>query len=306
MSGRPDIQGTDMDFDVKKEARRQYLHYFRILFPVLGVMVVLLAVALAVSSRRGNGEAPQERVYDYADVLTDQEEESLRELIQRTEKKVHCDIVLVTIREPMEGEEAIRSNPNLRHTDWELNMRDRADDFYDENLFGYNKVHGNGVLLLDNWYEGQAGSHLCTTGSVYNRFGDWEIDQVLDEVYTRVEAGNVADAYSAYVRYVGRIMRRGISGGMSALAALVISTLAAVIFVLTKMKGEIGSNTVTENTYVAEGSLEMKEQKDEFLRKNVTSVKIESSSGEGGSHGGGGGGHVSHSGVSHGGGSRRR
>ena len=46
---------------------------------------------------RSNMEAPSDRVYDYADVLTDAEEMELTKLISEAEKQCKCDIILVTI-----------------------------------------------------------------------------------------------------------------------------------------------------------------------------------------------------------------
>ena len=69
--------------------------------------------------------------------------------------------MIVTISESVEYD---LQNPGLAEafhakevgsTDWSTAMRDLADNFYDYNNFGYDKVHGNGVLLLDNAYEGQ-------------------------------------------------------------------------------------------------------------------------------------------------------
>ena len=44
-----------------------------------------------------------ERVFDNAGVLSDREEEKLRRLIAKREKQTGCDIVLVTLNEPLGG-----------------------------------------------------------------------------------------------------------------------------------------------------------------------------------------------------------
>ena len=148
-----------MENDVKKEAGRQYLHYFRFWFIGIGILALLCIVMAVVNRSRGdvprtNNEAPAERVYDYADVLTAQEEEDLRRYIAETEKKLHIDIVLVTFSQSVEGADAM-AQYGLRSQSWEQNMQDIADDFWDENHYGYNKgFEGDGVLLLHNWYEG--------------------------------------------------------------------------------------------------------------------------------------------------------
>ena len=82
-----------MEQDFKKEARRQYFKYFRIWFMILGILLVLVVAVTAVrvianSKGRTNNQAPVERVYDYADVLTEEEETALREYIAECEAKV--------------------------------------------------------------------------------------------------------------------------------------------------------------------------------------------------------------------------
>ena len=51
---------------------------------------------------RGNSQDPTERVFDYADMLTDEEEQNLREYIAECEEKIQADIVIVTISESVE------------------------------------------------------------------------------------------------------------------------------------------------------------------------------------------------------------
>ena len=63
-----------MDKDYKKEARRQYLRYFRIWIVIIMILAAACAGLAAVkaggrSVERTNMDAPAERVYDYADVL---------------------------------------------------------------------------------------------------------------------------------------------------------------------------------------------------------------------------------------------
>ena len=293
-----------MDIDVKREAGRQYLKYFRIWFIITGIMLVLglgVGISRTLSREetvgRGNTSAPAERVYDYADVLSDKEEQMLREYIAEKENLIRADIVLVTIREVME----------TGGKSWETAMMNYADDFYDKNLYGYDKVHGNGVLLLDNWYDGQAGSWLSTCGSVYERFGDYEINQVLDAVYYGLDDG----AYEAYKEYIDTTcywMSDDISVGpfMSVGVVLMIPTIVALIFALAKLNQKKAQVTTRTNTYVAGGKPVMRVRRDDFIRKHLVTRRIETSSRSGGSRSGGGGSHRSSGGVSHGGGGRRR
>ena len=75
-----------MEKDIKKEALRQYFKYFKIWFIIAGILAVItigaaVVHALTPKTVRDNSQEPAERVYDYADMLTDEEEQSLREYI---------------------------------------------------------------------------------------------------------------------------------------------------------------------------------------------------------------------------------
>lgn len=290
-----------MDRETKREALKQYLHYFRFWFIGAGIALALLVAGgvsrlFRTSVGRINHAAPVERVYDKADVLTDAQEEKLRKLIAETEKKTACDIVLVTIREQVES----------ASSSWEMTMRNLADDFYDENNYGYNKVHGDGVLLLDNWYEGQAGSWLSTCGKVYQEFGTYEINRILDAVYYQVE-DDPYEAYCTYVRMIGREMGQEIEFPAE---LLVIPIIVMFVFVAMKLRSPLGKETVPVNEYVVGGRPMIRDRRDQLVNKIVTRRHIPRNNGGGGGGGGGrsggGGGHRSSGGVSHGGGGRRR
>lgn len=292
---------------------KQYFSYFKIWFIILGVLAVITVVATGVKrldSTRGNDQAPKERVFDYADVLTDSEEEQLRELIADREKRIGCDIVLVTINESVLERYGYTQNTD---SNWEYCMQNYADDFYDEHKFGYNKsFEGDGVLLLDNWYEGEYGSEkgswLSTSGKIYQHYSSRMIDRVLDDVYNLVETSPYR-AYRAYIEDIYREMSddNDVASTMNPVALFIIALVVAAIFIATHLKVKEGVKTTVASTYVENGSIRFNVKKDQLVNKFVTSRVIQTSSGGGGSsHSGGGGGHRSSSGASHGGGGRRR
>lgn len=301
-----------MENEWKREARKQYLHFFRFWFIILGVLAAAAVVMSAARHRtvstgeRRNAQAPAERVYDYADVLTDAEEEKLRELIAEKESLIGCDLVLVTIRQPVAGSEA-KEAYGYRFTDWERNMQDIADDFYDNHFYGYDAPYGDGALILDNWYEDQEGTHLSTSGKVFDRFGDWEIDQALTCVDDYIDS-DPCSAYSAGILYIAEEMSREGTGLGSVffLLLLIVPIAVAGVFTGTHLRGREGKNTTTATTYVEGGKPVMNVQRDDFVRKHVSQRRIETSSSSGGGGGGRGGAHVSSGGHSHGGGSHRR
>lgn len=81
-----------MEKDIKKEALRQYLKYFKVWFIIAGILAVITIGAAVVhlltpKTVRGNSQDPTERVFDYADMLTDEEEQILREYIAECEER---------------------------------------------------------------------------------------------------------------------------------------------------------------------------------------------------------------------------
>ncbi len=311
-----------MSDGIKKEIGKQYFRYFRIWFIIIGILLAVTAV-LGVGRmkegniRRTNQEAPSERVYDYADVLTDAEEENLRKRIAEAEGLLHIDIVLVTLNQPMEGEEAMQQY-GFRSVEWEQNMMDYSDDFWEEKRYGYNSsIEGDGCLLLHNWYEGQSGGNLSTSGRVEAWFSNEDIGDVMDAV---AKYGKT-DPYKAYLAYVEEVCflmsPEDGSGSRNAafpLAVVIILPLVAALgFAVVNLRQKKAADTTTASTYVEGGKPVMRARSDDFIRKSVVTRKIETNSGSssgrssGGSssHRGGGGHHTSRSGASHGGGSRR-
>lgn len=301
--------------DYKKEARKQYFKYFRVWFIIVGVLVIAVIAMAGVKSlsnnkARENNRAPEERVYDYADVLTDNEEERLRNQIAMAEEKLRMDIVIVTINQSVEGWEAAREY-GYRTDDWEINMRDLADDFWDENGYGYNKsFEGDGVLLLHNWYEDENGSqngeHISTSGKAEQNLSMYDLNQILYPVDKYYDT----DPYRAYAEFIDAVetrMNAGVELDFSyMLGSICFSTIVALVYAFVNLIQSKAKNTTAVNAYVVGGKPVMNVQRDELLRKNVTKRHINTSTGGGGGRSGGGGGHhYSSSGARHGGTSHR-
>ena len=308
-------EGHKMSDNVKKDARKQYFHYFRIWFIIIGILLVITVILgvkrMMASDTRTNFAAPAERVYDYADVLTDAEEDSLRQRIAEVESELHIDIVLVTFSQSVEGEAAMRQY-GYRSVDWEQNMMDYADDFWDENQYGFNKgFEGDGCILVHNWYEGQNGEHLSTSGRVEYNFSLYD----LESVYDAVDEFYATDPYRAYMAYVNQVAflmsdQQGGSIFAAFMLALIPSLIVALIYALVNLHQKAAQDTTTVSTYVEGGKPVMRATADDFIRKSVVTRRIETSSSSsrssgGSSHSGGAGHHTSRSGASHGGGSRR-
>lgn len=304
------------EFNVKAEARKQYLKYFRGWFVVLAILLVVSGVILAgkllkKDSDRTNDEAPEERVFDEADVLSDQEEEKLRKLIAKAEEKIHADIVLLTIDQTVEGKLA-KEHYGYRFEDWESNMHDIAENFYFDNLFGYDEEYSGGILVM-NWFgagtsSSQRGVHLALDGEAEAKISSREMAQITKKVQDVILAGGSPyKAYKAYVDKMVTLMGGGLPSYVMtifALAALIVPIIVASIFIAVKSISKEGKVTTNVNTYVSQNTGN-RTMRDDFIRKSVTSRRIPKSTSSGGGVRSSGGGGFSGGGRSMSGSSRR-
>lgn len=291
----------------------RFLKRFKVCLIILGILAVIYFALGGIHSLTGslrNGERQNtectttERVFDQANVLSEEEEEKLRKLIAKRQAQTGCDIVLVTMNESLRDYAYERKE----YVPEEKYVMLYADDFYDAHLFGYDKAQGNGVLLLDNLYreeDGYAYSWLCTTGKAEEKYTNGMIDHLLEKSYRWSKVSSYR-GYRAYINQFYHDMNGFglVSINFSVPIIFVLSLVLAVIFVVCNLGSEAGKKTTTAKTYVKNGKVKMNRKEDRFIRKNVVQHKIESSSG-GGRSGGGGGHHVSGGGVSHGGGGHR-
>lgn len=270
-----------------------------IVLAAIGAGLILLSLLIsflktkAIPDRANTSCTETERVFDYADVLTTEEENKLRELIAETEPEIGCDIVLVTIEDSSLASDYA--------------MMNYADDFYDDAMFGWNEPWGDGALYLDNWGRdayGDAYSWFSTSGKAEYKYTTGMINSLIDKVCANVNN----DPYGAYVTYVKTLksdMSRNVDVPIPWAGAPLAGLIAAAVFIFVNLPTKAGQVTTGKQTYVKNEDVKMLNQEDTFLSKSVTHVKISSSSGGSGGGGGGGGHHVSSGGHSHGGGGGR-
>lgn len=298
---------------------KEYFHYFRFAFLALAVVFVIWIAVFGGKKLLGEEEAggvrtnsectTTERVFDYGEVLSEEEENLLREQIAEREAQIGADIVIVTLNESLK-EYARSYDEDVSYDKFTMIY---ADNFYDEHKFGYNKPIGDGILLLDNIYredDGKVYTWLSTCGKVEDAYSVQMIDRILDDFYEYVDT-NPYKAYSGFVDDVYRDLspKQAAVDAMPWYAySLIAGLLAMVIFVIVNLSGRKGKKTTNQRSYVNGGQPRMRRKEDRFIRKSVTSRTIQTSSGGGGgsSSGGGGGHHTSSSGASHGGGGHSR
>ena len=260
---------------------KEYFARFKYLYITLVVILVVTIAATAVymtkqkaaaanKGKRMNTEClTDERVFDYADVLTDAQEDDLRELIAEKEKEVSLDIVLVTLNEDVGSSDDA--------------LMEYADQFYEDNKFGYDKPIGDGVIYVDNYYDRYV--WFGTTGIAENAYTTSAINNLLDAVCDLTDA-NPYEAYKTYVMQVAGYMAEreaedSIGIMVDPFSIMIIALIVAVSYVLVNLKKQEGKRTTTASTYV-ERTPVMNNQVDQFMTKSVTKRKIETSSSSGG------------------------
>ncbi len=111
-----------------------------------------------------------EKVFDDADLLTDEEEEKLQEAIVSMAQETSFDIIVVTASD----------------TGGKTSQQ-YADDFYDDHEFGYEQDNGSGILFLIDMYNREY--YISTAGEAISAFTDADIEDMLDAICTDMRQG---------------------------------------------------------------------------------------------------------------------
>lgn len=253
---------------------------------ILTLSFILLAVLFPVSAL----SAP--RLYDGADLLSESEEKALLTGLNAVSERMKLDAVIVTV-----------------DSTGSKSPRDYADDYYDENGYGYGESH-DGILLLismeqRDWY-------ISTCGYGITAFTDAGIDYIGECMVSDLSDGEYADAFARFVELceefvtqarsgapfdVGNLPKEPFDAAMALVIAIVIGFVIGLI-VVSVMKGQLKSvrTQSAASNYLKKDSVNLTTSRDFFLFRNVTRVRRETESS------GGSGTHRSSSGRSHGGG----
>lgn len=315
---------------ILKEIKRFVWHFLPLIIAtVIFVLLYILYCSSQAKKVAQNGQwyydSPNtervygdQRVFDYGDQLTDDEEKELEAYIHEAEKKTVCDIVIVTLNESLENyEPEYRSRYDMTITPdkWVMVY---ADKFWEDNRFGYNCPQaldgktdtGDGVLLVDNVFRepktNKVYTWMCTTGKVEEYYYSFMIDEDLDKFYEQIDS----NYYLACRDFIDAFVRRmePVDAEMPSLFhifPMIVGALIVLIYCKTDRSFVLNKKRINDETYMVKDSYRVLESKDFLTNKNVTTRYTPPSSSSS-SGGGGGGHHVSGGGGSHGGGGHSR
>ena len=288
---------------------------------VIFVISALLVLAFALSAYAENDN----RLCDFADLLTDEEEAEVKEKLDCVSEKNQLDVVVVTTND----------------TDGKSSEA-YADDFYDDGGYGYgDNFDTDGVLLLVNMDEREL--WISTSGKGMEIVTDYGIEEIFDRIIDyasdgdyksvfigfadacdefteRYEEGNPFDIYypsydedSGYYDPYGNYVS-GDEPTKSSFNPASCGILSFIVGIITSlistsvMKGKLKSvaSQYSAAGYAEPKGLALTEKRDTFLYSNVvrTAIPRDTSRSGSGGHYGGSSIHTSSGGHSHGGGGR--
>jgi len=245
-----------------------------------------------------------QKIYDYSDILTEEEEKEIKELIDEYIRTTNMDMVLVTI--DMEGYTSDGAYDNY------------AANFYDYNDFGLNIEDYSGVLLLrdSNQYNPYYNVYMFGKAQLYYDFERSE--EMLDAIYSSFVNKNYLSGYKQFINMYTNYYNQGIPESNSNVSldengmmyikyeppimlAILISTIVTVIVgVILVKKNKMIKKATHAHDYLNRNSIKYYKDSKILVSTNTTRhYNPPSSSSSGGGGGGGsirgssGGGHSS-------------
>ena len=231
----------------------------------------------------------EEKVYDFANILTDSEEEKIKSKIDNYVNVHDMDLAVVTIS---------KNNKS--------NAMNYADDFYDYNDFGINSTRDGVLFLIDMdtreiW--------MSTTGNAIKMYNDYRIEEALDAVYEYMSDEEYYDGITKYIDIIGDYAAKGLptkneSDDMTVGKALMFSLIASIVLTAIIMgiliaKNKLVRKATTAAEYLNKESVDVQNLGEMLVSSHTTKTKIEHDSGGGSST------HIGSSGISHGGGGHK-
>ena len=223
------------------------------------------------------------RIFDKADLFSDDEEKKLDKELRKVIKSEKTDIAIVTTADA-EGKEA----------------KKYAEDFYTEHGFGYDKEKGTGILLLIDmdtsltgkrkiWISGCGDAKKYITNDIATKISN-------DKMKENCSKGKYYLASSVFLDEAKYYMNRTVPmprAMTSSVILLVVSLAVTAVIIFFKVKNFGMKVTTSAATYLNGNAVKTNSRRDNYLGTTVTTRVIErnndsGSSGSSGSSGGGG------------------
>ena len=253
-----------------------------------------------------------EKIYDFSDILTDDEERELKILIDNFYQKTKMDLVIVT--------------DNLPYSRDEQNV-EYAEDFYDYNDFGLDTKHYDGIVLFRNTYPADPYYDMTLTGEAQFYYHT-RIDDILDTIYSEIKSQQYFNGFKHFINLLDNYYEVGIPSEMEGYTLddkghlveppkapkeykvptiwmIISAVLGTTIFTSVNVKkNKMVTHAYEANDFLDKSTINYTKSTDDLTNTFVTHNIISSGSSGGGSSGGGFSSHTGSSGFGHSSGGR--
>ena len=244
-----------------------------------------------------------EKIYDFGEILTEEEEKKLYESIEKYIEHTNMDMVILTV--------------DMAYT-LDSENEDYAVDFYDYNDFGIDFDKYSGIIILRNKYENNPYFNIYTFGNAQLYYDYYTCESILDDIYSEIKSKQYLSGFEHFISLSTTYFDRGPDENhyidddgyihsnpptyhLPLGVATIISGISTLITMIVLVKkNKMVKKETAANVYIDRNSVRYNNVVDQFLHSHTSSYTVSSSSG-----GGGGGSHSGSSGGGHGGGGGR-
>lgn len=266
------------------------IRYAKLMYVLLIAVILGMAPSYSVSAGAGD----YWRIVDYADLLSDSEEEELSDRLDEISGRQQLDVVIVTL-ESLEGASA----------------QAYADDFYDYNEYGFGDGY-DGILFLISMEEREW--YISTRGYGITVFTDAGIDKMSEEFLPYISDGDYAKGFALFADLCDNYITQANTGtpydvdslpkaefsvpGTLAISLGIGFVVSLIVTGIMRMGLKSVRSQTRADSYVTGEGLSLTRERDLFLYRHVARREKpkESRSSSGGSST-----HTSSSGARHGG-----
>lgn len=214
------------------------------------------------------------RIFDDADLFSDDEESKLAKRIKQVAKSEKVDFVIATTNNT-EGKTA----------------EQYSEEFYKTNGFGFDREKGTGVLLLidmDTSITGKRKVQISGFGDAKNYIPDNIATKISNDIKSECGNGKYYLAASMFLSKAKSYMNQSASipGFMrNGFCLFLIAAVGTGIFIFIKVKTFGMKVTTTVSTYLKGSSVRTNSRRDDFLGTTVTTRVIKHNDNDGGGSG---------------------
>ncbi|MCM3342098.1 TPM domain-containing protein [Paenibacillus sp. MER TA 81-3] len=251
----------------------------RVILAVLFFFVMMLAVPMDMIAGEAAATKEKQLIFDTAELLNQQEYDELNALANQYGAERETDMMIVTINSP----EA-------------YDVKKMTQDFYDDYAPGYDKPHGNAVILMLDMTHRDV--YLAGFYKAKTYLDDERFDKIRDKITPDLTSGDYKLAFQKYIQTAHKYM--GFRPGVNpdniffntwVQLGIALALGGGIATLMVRRSG--GRITVNSRTYEDASTSGVMDYEDTYLHTSTTKRKIERSSSSGSSGGGGGGGTTS-------------